>query len=460
MLKECFPIGGIFLFSTITHVLRLMNQTVAIYSKQVNNRLQYVADWIFREQLGISYRLMTDIGDWKNAEGIKINYSKANIADALHIIPAAVLFQNDVQPQQLSIGRWKRSTVLFYNNPKAELPFDIFAAVFYLVARYEEYLPHTVDKHGRYRAEASVAGRYSFLQRPVVDEWVMHFKEIIESRSGVELPQRQFTAKFTYDIDMAWSYLHKGLWRNLGNIVKDFARLDLKAIAARNNVLKGHIIDPFYSFDRLDLLHQQYHITPVYFFLLGQYGKYDKNITPSHPAMQQLIAATASKYDMGIHPSYASHQHVAVLQKEIDMLSGIIHQPVTKSRQHYIKFSLPDTYRILIQTGIRDDYSMGYASDNGFRAGTSNSFLWFDIEKDEGTGLRVHPFAFMDATCIFYKKQNAKEMLMEWESLFHAVKNVNGTFIQIWHNYTLGTDKAFKGIWELYLQLTDLTITK
>jgi hypothetical protein len=125
---------------------------------------------------------------------------------------------------------------------------------------------------------------------------------------------------------------------------------------------------------------------------------------------------------------------------------------ITQSRQHYIKFTLPETYETLISQGIGDDYSMGYASANGFRAGTSNAFLWYNLKKENVSPLRVHPFAFMEATNKFYLKQNPEAAWPEWERLWHAVKKVDGTFICIWHNYILGTDNDSKGWRELYLK--------
>jgi len=55
---------------------------------------------------------------------------------------------------------------------------------------------------------------------------------------------------------------------------------------------------------------------------------------------------------------------------------------ITQSRQHYIRFNLPEGYQRLIAAGITDDYSMGYGSVNGFRASVASSFYWYDLEKE------------------------------------------------------------------------------
>jgi hypothetical protein len=118
-----------------------------------------------------------------------------------------------------------------------------------------------------------------------------------------------------------------------------------------------------------------------------------------------------------------------MLSREIKGLSMVLHSEIIKSRQHFLRITLPDTYREFIRNDITDDYSMGYASEYGFRAGTSSSFLFYDLDMDTVTKLRIHPFAYMDGTFRDYKKMDADEAYMHIVKLVDAVKKVNGTFI-------------------------------
>jgi hypothetical protein len=412
-----------------------------------------VLKWVFTEQLNISFQLTDDLEEWKRYGGPKINYDKGEPGqNSLQIIPHTLLKEETVHTQDLSINRWKHSTILFYNQPGAAIPFDIFSAVFYLISRYEEYLPHELDKHGRFKHEQSVAAQFSFLQQPVVDEWLMHFGEILAQKTGIKIKEKIFRFQPTYDVDIAWKYLHKGTNRLWGGYFKDILRLNWKSILERRSVLSGKQKDPYDCFAWLDEVHQQHKLQPLFFLLLGTLSDYDKNADPTSPAMQKLMQDLSAQYTLGIHPSYSSHESINVLKKEINILAGVTHKTITKSRQHYIKFTLPKTYENLIAAGIRDDYSMGYASCNGFRAGTSHSFPWYHLLAEQETVLRVHPFAFMDATSRFYNKQNTGEAWQEWERLWYAVKKVNGTFISIWHNHMLGNHRESKDWRELYLK--------
>lgn len=447
--------GSLYLW-TININSFILDPELLLYTSFVSSRLRYILHWIFGEQINMGYRLTHNAEEWTRYDGPKINYSKEKLGkEDLHIRPHPLLQEEDVQVQELSVNRWKHSTILFYNQPGALVPFDLFAAVFYLISRYEEYLPHEKDKHGRYRHEQSVAAQFSFLQEPVIDEWLMHFKQILVGKFSIQPEEKQFRFLPTYDIDISWKYLHKGRKRQWGGYFKDILRFKWKDIAERKAVLSGKKKDPYDCFAWLDTIHKQYQVQPLYFMLLGKLSDYDKNADPQLPAMQSLMKHLAAQYAIGIHPSYGSHEDIAFLESEIKILSGTSHKTITQSRQHYIKFTLPETYDNLLAAGIKEDYSMGYASCNGFRAGTSHSFPWYNLKQEQETTLRIHPFAFMDATSKFYARQNPEETFKEWERLWYAVKKVKGTFIGIWHNYILGTHRESKDWRELYLKTLD-----
>jgi len=126
--------------------------------------------------------------------------------------------------------------------------------------------------------------------------------------------------------------------------------------------------------------------------------------------------------------------------------------PTGKSRQHYIRFQLPHTFRNLLELGIKEEYSMGYGSINGFRAGTSFSFLWFDLEKNETTDLRLFPFCFMECNSFFEQQYSAMQAAVELNRYLENVRQVDGQLISIWHNFSLGSDQLWKGWRSAYEQ--------
>jgi hypothetical protein len=222
-------------------------------------------------------------------------------------------------------------------------------------------------------------------------------------------------------------------------------------VSERVNVLSGNQKDPFNSYEWLDELHKKYQLEPIYFPLLAQQNKdYDKNILPDKKLLQKLIEQLSSKYAVGIHPSWQSGDKPELLTEEIEILNRITDKTVEKSRQHYIRMTLPDTYRRLIAAGITEDYSMGYGSINGFRASYCLPYKWYDLKKEEITSLTIYPFCYMEANSYYEQHYSPKQALTELEHYYKKTKEVNGLLITIWHNHFLGTDKMFKGWREAY----------
>jgi hypothetical protein len=214
----------------------------------------------------------------------------------------------------------------------------------------------------------------------------------------------------------------------------------------RFTTLAGMKKDPFDCYAFLDALHDEHQLKPLYFFLVAkENGKYDKHILPENPAMKELIQTHAKKYTIGLHPSWQSSKDVHLLEEEKVTLENIAGKSVTSSRQHYIKFDLPDTYQQLINTGITEDHSMGYGSINGFRASVASSFWWYDLAENKVTSLCLQPFCFMDANCFYEEKLSAEDSFSELKNLYYSCKKINGNLITVFHNNFLGGDKTFAG---------------
>ncbi len=422
---------------------------ILIYSTHISSRLEYSCSFIFKDQLQTSYVITSDADKFKLHEGIKINYSNQSIANnELQVKNVSLLFETDINPQKVECFESKGYKA-FYKTGSHEnanqYDFDIFAASFYLLSRYEEYLPHQQDAYGRYGHENSLAFKEGFLQIPLINCWIADFaKKIQQQFPSFIITNKSFSFLPTYDIDMAYSFKHKGLLRNIGGFIK-------APSVNRIKVLAGLEKDPFDVYDWLQHIHEKYKLQPVYFFLLAQkYGQYDKNILPHKTAIKKLLQQHAATYSIGIHPSWQSGDNFLLLKQEKKIMETVIDRDVNLSRQHYIRFHLPSSYRRLQEAGITDDYSMGYGSINGFRASTGNSFYWFDLEKNEISNLKIHPFCFMDANSFYEQHQNAATCFTELQHYYNCCKQFNTTLCTIWHNNFLGTDPQFEGWKDCY----------
>lgn len=427
-----------------------------LYSEIVSPRLEYTTNFI-QSIIGEVITITTDRELFTQANGVKISYSnEAVCSKAYHIQPQGLLFQNTIEPIDIEVTTC-REQIYFFASQNDSHGFDIFSAIFYLITRYEEYLPHEKDSYGRYAHTNSLAYQHQFLHLPLVNIWLNDF---VKRLWTVDRPQSTvFTFTPTYDIDIAYAHQYQSIVKNIGGFFKDLMRGDFEKVIERTTVYSGTAKDPFDTYDWLDSLHQKHHLQPSYFFLLAaKRGIYDKNVPPTAKGMQHLIKQHHSKYTVGIHPSWQSGDSDALLQQEKQTLEHITQANCTKSRQHYIRLSLPETYRKLINIGITDDYSMGYGSINGFRASAASLFYWFDLEQNEATNLLVHPFCWMDANSYFEQQLSADEALVELQDYYNVVKQAGGNCSIILHNSFLTEQPQWlpwRKMYEVFLETAD-----
>jgi hypothetical protein len=424
-----------------------------LYSENITPRLEYIAAFIGKQINRSSFQLTDSIEALKRYDGIRINYSSERItAEELWIKPHTLLFENGIKQQTPDCFVFNNNKAFF--KTEGDFPFDIFAASFYLLSRYEEYLPYKKNMYGLYDHENSLAWKEGFLTKPLVNIWINSFGEAIKCKfPAFIIHYSSFTFLPTYDIDIAWSYLHKGWWRNGGGILRSFLKGMWNEASERISVLRKRQTDPFDAYSWLNHLHDQYKLRPYYFFLLARStGRYDKNIDPAGEAMHQLVHDHAIHYPVGIHPSWQSGDRHSLLKEEIDTLASITGVDVRISRQHYIRVEFPDTFQRLLQHGIRFDFSMGYGSINGFRASVASPFYWYDLKEEKQTALLFYPFCYMDANSFYEQKYTAQQALDEMRHYYKEVKAVNGTLSMIWHNSFLGTGKMFEGWRDAYEQ--------
>ncbi len=424
-----------------------------VFVNTITPRLQYILDFIGKETIGKPFRITNDAENFRQYNGPKINYSRERITDSeFRIQNTGILFENEIK--ELTIQCFETYNYKAFFKTEGDFAFDIFAASFYLLSRYEEYLSHQKDIYGRYAYENSLAFKENFLHLPLINIWIEDFKKALQIKfAQFRIPDPQFQFLPTYDIDEAYSYKYKQWWRTYGGIIKSIANGKWSRVSERIRVLSGREKDPYDAFEWIDQLHKQYNLKPKYFFLIaGKTGKYDKNILPTKNAMQDLIQHHSNRYSIGIHPSWQSGDDPDKLKFEILKLGHIAGKQILASRHHFIRFTLPHTYRLLIDSGIESDFSMGYGSINGFRASVATPFYWYDLEKEEQAKLLLYPFCFMEANSFFEQKFSPQQAFEELQHYYGIVKSVKGTLITIWHNTFLGTSKLFKGWREVYEQ--------
>ncbi len=419
-----------------------------VYTHIPSKRLIYTLNVVFKYVLGVDYTLTTDLNLFKNSSSAKLNYSNTFVENVFQIVPSHLLFENNVKQYEFVVDEVNNIPYFFKTK---ENEYDVLACVFWMITRYEEYLPFTPDHHGRFSAKQSLAFKHCFLRKPVVNYWCEHIKQEIEKQTDKSMfPSKSTSFINSLDIDVAYMYKGKPLWKFLGGWFKDVLKNRKQEKGLRWNYLKSKT-DAFDTYDFIASSSQN--IKTIFFFLIGNASKYDHNISHRKKALQNLIKNVAKDYEVGIHPSYLSNQDTRKVAQEIGRLEKIIKTPIKISRQHFLKLEFPATYENLISQNITVDYSMGYADAVGFRAGICNAYPFYNLRTEQQENLWVVPFQVMDGTLNQYLKLKPKKAIDVTREIVDEVKKVKGIYVSLWHNSSLCELDVWKG-WKLVYQET------
>ncbi|MBN1143735.1 MAG: polysaccharide deacetylase family protein [Bacteroidales bacterium] len=429
---------------------------IKIVSSGATPRLTYVAKFLSENVLGSGVGIVPDqagkeVHELIEAGHVVIYYGHEPMEGTFSIFSTGLTQEQGVRPHVPTAAITNRQTILFPAPDGFDLPFDLFSAVFYLLSRYEEYLPHQKDRHGRFEANQSHAFQNGYLMEPVIDQWLVMLKEALKKKyPALDFPSRKFRFVSTIDIDNPWAILNRGILRTAGSLLKALFKMNFREWQYRIRVLKQKQPDPFDTYGYILKLERQYGFSSLFFFLMGNYGKNDTNYAIDSFPFKKLLNSLKSSRLIGIHPSYKSNQRPNILKSEFERFAGLLGTKPEISRQHFLLLNIPETLRKLISHNVQTDYSMGYATHVGFRAGTSHPFRFYDLISEEETSLLLHPFIVMDVTLRQYMGLNPDQARERIIMLIEKVKATGGIFTSLWHNESLSEYGEWKGWQEVF----------
>jgi len=421
---------------------------VQIFVEQVSERLIYTLDFVFKER-GLEYVLTNDYHSFIDSPYNKLNYSERYFDAIVQLLPSSILFDEEIIVYGIHSGTFAGEDCLSFNKV-----LDPLAAIFYVISRMEEYTSSIEDEHGRFPARNSVLYRFGWLEKVICDRWAEAFLKFLTENSLIEYKKPKFNVAFfpTFDIDNTYAYKDKSGVRALLSTARDVLKGDRLRLNEREQVRKGAARDPYDTYEYIGSLAERGFNVKM-FWLLGDYSKFDRNISHKDPRHQRLIRNMDRVAHVGIHPSYKSNSYEYYLNAEKERLEEILNRPVDHSRQHFLKLKLPVTYQHLEDAEIRHDYTMGYAEHVGFRSGTARPHKWFDLQRNRVTQLTIHPFVYMDGTLNEYLALDVLSSKLMIEKLYKGVKQYGGDFVFIWHNETIGNYGKWVG-WKDLLEFT------
>lgn len=397
--------------------------------------------------LGIEVSFSIKVEDFIKHTGPKITYTKQPLQNEFFIRSNDLLFQQGINAIDINVADWEGIPCFFKSGERSELPYDIFSASFYLLSRYEEYLPHVKDIHGRFPPKESVAYKNGFLRLPVVDIWALRLLNSLKSRfPNLKSKPRKHSFNSLIDVTTSHSYAYRGFVRGTAGFLLDLGTLKIRRVFRRLGVLFGKN-DPYDNFAALIGMHQKYRTKSIFFFQFADYSTYDKNVSPTNNKFRFLIKSMADYSSVSLAASYSSFDNAELLKQEKNRLAAVINRPVNYSRMRYNRVDVPMTYRNLVEAEFTDDYTMGYTHEVGFRTSTCTPFYLYDINLEIQQPIRIHSFAVHDYALTGLKKK--EDMLQLITDLSNEVKMVKGEFISIFSNELLGEESKVNWM-ELY----------
>ena len=333
------------------------------------------------------------------------------------------------------VERREDGTVIFYA--------DILAATFFMLSRWEETVSGVRDLHGRFPADASVAYKQGFLDRPLVDEYALILQAWLQTLLPTWQPVRpSFSIKLSHDIDYVGQF--SGFSEACRVIGGDLLKRHSVVLASGNvaALLKQTVSparDPYLQgIKELATLSEENSLVSAFYFKSSMQGPYDTGYDPASPLVSRCIEELKARgHEIGFHPGYDTLDDPERFMAEKQRLDQILGDQGYGGRQHYLRFRAPDTWRQWEQAGLLYDSSVGYADHEGFRCGSCHPFQPFDVQQDRQLDLLEVPLIAMDATFRHYRGFTPAESEAKIIALAQSCQRVHGVFTLLWHNSSL-----------------------
>lgn len=403
-----------------------------VYTQKITPRLTYSFKHVCTRVLRIPVEFTSRIEEFVAHEGMKISYGKSSLANELFIQNVDLLLEQGVTDLEIKVQEWDDVPCFFPVSENSSLPFDIFAASFYLLSRYEEYLPHVKDKEGRFQASESLAFQKNFLTRPVIDIWAHKFRQVLHKKfPQYEFSEGESSSENIIAISEAFRFKEKGILRIILGLVTDILQVKPKYVFHRFQVMLKLKRDPYDIYNKVVHFLKKNKVNIKFMFQVSDFSSEDRNVSHNRLGFQSLIKAFADYAEVGLQPGFYANQNFQILKEEKKRLEDILRRPVLSALNSKYNLLLPDTYNHMVELELQNDYSMGYPEALGFRAGTCTPFRFYDINFEVTTPLLVHPYAINAEA---FQKLNETEIEYEVLEIKRQVKLVEGKLISIFTN--------------------------
>ena len=367
---------------------------ILIYCNKSSPRIEYTFNHIFKFILNTKFSITYSKSDFINYKGYKFSYANSQISEELFFQSIGLLDERGLENYEIKIFKWEDVKCFFKVGEKSAIPFDIFSAIFFLLSRYEEYIPHTANKQGQFNHLQSIAYKEEFLEIPLVDIWIEKFKSVLENKIKLKCKMtsnNQIKSILINSIN-PYKYTNKYPFESFLIWFKNLIKLNLWEVVEHIIVLLRIKVDPWEIDDYIKKILLASDKEILYFFSFSS-ESFFKNETPkTNENFKKYIKEVSDNFEVGLLPSNNAIKSSKTFQLESLNISNLVHIKVVKILFQDGLKKISQDYKNSLSLDNANDFSMGYIEAFGYRASTCSSFFFYDLSNETKTNLLVTPF--------------------------------------------------------------------
>jgi hypothetical protein len=403
-----------------------------IFTQKATPRLTYVFKHVFTRILGIEIDFTSTIEVFVAHSGAKMSYGKQPMGNELFFQSEGLLVQQGIESVDVTVKVWEDTSCFFTVSSRSALPYDIFAASFYLLSRYEEYLPHVKDELSRYPASESIGHKHAFLHQPVIDLWAFKLKEVLQQAFPfMVFPEKKLEIHSVIEASQPYAFSQKGLFRNVLGYVSELVNFRIRSVLKRSKVIFRLQKDPYNTFNWIIAATKASASKVTIFFMLGDALVFSEGLSQHRKKFRSLMKYVSDYKELGLLFSPNALHEYETLKTEKKQLEEITNRTLLSTMNDQFLVHLPDVPRHLVELEVQRDFTMVYQNAIGFRAGTCTPFLFYDLDFEIKTPLEIHPIAAATKAMNNMEETAIEEAV---NLLYNEVSKVKGTFTMHFSN--------------------------
>jgi peptidoglycan/xylan/chitin deacetylase (PgdA/CDA1 family) len=297
-----------------------------------------------------------------------------------------------------------------------------------LFTRKEEYGSSLRDQYERF-------SYYSSSDRNILEPRVS--KYLIQHGYHAEYPEgKSFALCLTHDIDVLYKNKRRKTLEALDHLF--YGRFS----AGIHSITQMHSKKvPWWNFSDIMALEDQYNAKSSFYFMVEDPG--DPEFNYAIEDCGSVIAEISKRgWEVGLHGGHTTYKDPVEMRRKKQRLEKVLKKSVVGYRNHYLRFSVPETWEYVHEAGFQYDTTFGYSDSIGFRNGMCHPFRPFNLKTGKTIEILEIPLIIMDGSLFdSYMRLDCNRAWEITRRLIDTVAEYHGVITLLWHNTFLADDK-------------------